>query len=145
MTPRQVELVQSSWARVEPISETAARLFYRRLFEVAPEIRPLFKTSMSEQGDKLMKTLKLAVAGLDRFDEILPAVEQLGQRHNEYGAEPEHYEIVGEALLWTLEQGLGEAFTDETRQAWGEVYETLAGAMIRASALGQQEPELAAV
>ena len=145
MTPRQVELVRSSWAKIEPISETAARLFYRRLFEVAPEVRPLFKTSISQQGDKLMKTLSVVVAGLDRFDSILPAVEQLGRRHDAYGAQPEHYGVVGETLLWTLEQGLGEAFTDETRRAWTEAYEALAGVMIQASALSQEEPELAAV
>ena len=143
MTPRQVELVQSSWESVEPISETAARLFYRRLFEVAPEIRPLFSTSISEQGDKLMKTLKVVVTGLDRVDSILPAVENLGRRHDEYGAEPAHYAVVGETLLWTLEQGLGDAFTDEARDAWAAAYDTLSGVMIKASALGQEEPELA--
>ena len=133
MTPRQTELVQESWRRVEPIADTAARLFYRRLFEIAPEVRPLFKTSMSEQGDKLMKSLAVVVAGLDRLDSIVPAVETLGRRHDDYGALPEHYDAVGEALLWTLEQGLGEAFTDETRAAWAEAYETLASVMINAS------------
>lgn len=144
MTPRQIELVQQSWAQVEPIADTAARLFYRRLFEVAPAARPLFTTSISEQGDKLMKTLAVVVKGLNKIDTIMPAVEELGRRHVDYGAEREHYTVVGETLLWTLEQGLGEAFTDETREAWTAAYTTLAAVMIAAAAkVG--EPELAAV
>lgn len=142
MTPRQIELVQSSWLQVEPISETAARLFYRRLFELAPEVRPLFKTAISEQGDKLMKTIAVAVASLKKLDTIVPVVEDLGRRHDDYGVEPAHYEVVAEALLWTLEQGLGEAFTDEVREAWGETYWTLAGVMIRANGAEAPQPEL---
>ena len=145
MTPRQVELVQDSWAQVEPIADTAARLFYRRLFEIAPEVRPLFKTSISEQGDKLMKTLAVAVTSLTKLETIVPVVEDLGRRHDDYGVQPEHYDVVAEALLWTLEQGLGEAFTGEVREAWVETYTTLAGVMLRASALPQDEAELAVV
>ncbi|MEO1498271.1 MAG: globin family protein [Planctomycetota bacterium] len=133
MTPRQIELVQSTWADVEPIADTAARLFYRRLFEIAPEVRPLFTTSVSEQGDKLMKTLAVVVAGLKKLETIVPAVEDLGRRHVDYGVQSEYYDAVGEALLWTLEQGLGRAFTQEAREAWGEAYRTLAGVMIEAA------------
>jgi hemoglobin-like flavoprotein len=141
MTPRQIELVQESWAKVEPIADQAARLFYRRLFELAPEVRPLFTTSVAEQGEKLMKTLAVAVTSLNKLETIIPVVEELGRRHNDYGALPEHYDTVAEALLWTLEQGLGKAFTDEVREAWTETYTILAGVMIRASTLALEEPK----
>lgn len=132
MSPRQIDLVQSTWAQVEPIADTAARLFYRRLFELAPEVRPLFKTSISEQGDKLMKTIAVAVASLHKLDDIVPIVEEMGRRHDDYGVEPVHYEIVADALLWTLQQTLGDVFTDETREAWAETYWTLASVMLAA-------------
>ena len=141
MTPRQIQLVQESWAKVEPIADTAARMFYRRLFEIAPEVRPMFTTSISEQGDKLMKTIAVAVNGLKKLDTILPVVEDLGRRHNDYGTQPEHYDTVAEALLWTLEQGLGDDFTPEVREAWAETYTTLATVMKKAAA----EAELVAV
>lgn len=148
MTPRQIELVQSTWADVEPIADTAARLFYRRLFEIAPEVRPLFKTSIAEQGDKLMKTLALAVGSLTKLETIVPAVEALGRRHNDYGVVAQHYDKVAEALLWTLEQGLGERFTAEVREAWTATYLTLAGVMITAamaSVPAEATPELTTV
>lgn len=144
MTPRQIDLVQESWDKIAPIADTAARLFYRRLFEIAPEVRPLFKTSMSEQGDKLLKTLAIAVGGLKQLDTIAPAVEELGRRHTQYGAEPPHYDAVGDALLWALEQGLGADFTEEVREAWSEAYLLLAGVMINAGVAGEpiEEPVL---
>lgn len=134
MTPTQISLVQSSFASVAPISDQAATLFYGRLFEIAPEVKPLFKGDMREQGAKLMKTLAMVVGGLNRLETILPAVEALAVRHVAYGVEDRHYDAVGSALLWTLEQGLGDAFTPETREAWSIAYTTLADAMISASA-----------
>ena len=132
MTSEEKMLVQTSFAKVVPIAEIAAELFYTRLFELDPALRPLFKGDMAEQGRKLMATLKLVVFSLDRLDDILPAVKKLGARHATYGVKDEHYAIVATALLWTLEQGLGPDFTPETKTAWTEAYPALAGAMTNA-------------
>jgi len=134
VTPDEIDLVQSSFAKVVPIKEAAAELFYGRLFEIAPQVKPLFKGDMKEQGRKLMATLGLVVAGLKDLPSILPAAEALAARHATYGVKPEHYQPVGEALIWTLEQGLGDDLTPATRQAWLTAYTTLSGAMIAASA-----------
>jgi hemoglobin-like flavoprotein len=122
-------LVQQSFATVLPIADAAAGLFYARLFTLDPSLRAMFPGNMQEQGRKLMQMLKVAVAGLDHLDRLVPAVQALGQRHGAYGVLPEHYETVGEALIWTLEQGLGPEFTPETRAAWTEVYLLLATTM----------------
>ncbi len=122
LTPAQIELVQSSFALVAPQAEAAAQLFYNRLFELDPSLRGLFKHDMTEQGRKLMQMLSVAVHALDRLETIVPAVQALGERHVQYGVQKSHYDTVGAALLWTLEQGLGEAFTPETREAWTAVY-----------------------
>ncbi len=132
MTPTQVELVQSSFAKVVPIAPQAAALFYGRLFETHPEVKPLFKGDMAEQGAKLMATLGTVVRSLNRLDEILPTVKTLAVRHNAYGVKPAHYTAVGDSLIWTLEQGLGDAFTPETREAWLTAYGALSGVMIEA-------------
>ena len=133
-TDRQRALVRESWAAVAPIAPTAAALFYARLFELDPTLRRMFgHADMAEQGKKLMQTLAVAVASLDRLDALVPAVEALGRRHVGYGVRDAHYATVGEALLWTLGQGLGAAFTDETRDAWAATYATLAGVMQRAA------------
>ena len=135
LTDRQRAHVRETWAAVAPIAPTAAALFYRRLFELDPSLRRLFgHADMAEQGKKLMQTLSVAVASLDRLDALVPAVEALGRRHAGYGVRDEHYATVGDALLWTLWQGLGPAFTDEVRDAWAATYTTLAGAMQRAAA-----------
>jgi hemoglobin-like flavoprotein len=134
MTPRQIELVKSSWAQVLPISDKAAALFYGRLFELDPSLRMLFKDDMTEQGKKLMKMINTAVNGLDRLDDIVPAVQQLGVRHISYGVKNEHYDTVGAALLWTLEAGLGDGFTDEIGAAWADTYGLLSGTMKNAAA-----------
>jgi hemoglobin-like flavoprotein len=130
MTPCQIDLVQSSFAKVTPIADTAARLFYEKLFEIAPEVRPLFNRDMKEQGRKLMTTLGLVTKGLKNLDAILPAARSLATKHVSYGVKAEHYQPVGDALLWTLEQGLGSDFTPEVRDAWLAAYATLSGAMI---------------
>lgn len=134
MSPQQIALVKESFAKVEPIREQAAALFYQRLFELDPELKQLFKGDMQEQGRKLMMMIGTAVNGLDKLDEIVPAVQDLGRRHVGYGVKSADYDTVGSALLWTLEQGLGDAFTEETKGAWIEVYGTLSTTMQDAAA-----------
>lgn len=130
MTPAQVKLIQDSFAKVAPISEQAAALFYGRLFEIAPEARPLFKGDMDEQGRKLMATLAVVVDGLSNLDALLPAASALAKRHVAYGVTPDHYAPVGEALIWTLERGLGAGWTQELAAAWAAAYATLSQFMI---------------
>jgi nitric oxide dioxygenase len=130
MTPQQVALVQESFAKVVPISETAAVLFYDRLFEIAPQVKAMFPADMTEQRKKLMATLAVVVNGLGNLASILPAASALAKRHVSYGAKPEHYPVVGAALLWTLEKGLGDAGTPEVAEAWTTAYATLSGYMI---------------
>jgi hemoglobin-like flavoprotein len=107
MTPTQIELIQQSFARLAPISDKAAVLFYDRLFETAPEVKPLFRGDRAKQGRKLMATLAVVVNGLNKLDAILPAASVLAKRHVGYGVKAVHYATVGAALLWTLEKGLG--------------------------------------
>ncbi len=133
MTPQDKQLVRETFALVHPIADQAAALFYNRLFDIAPQTRHLFQSDMEEQGKKLMQTLGVAVAHLDKLDELLPKVQQLGQRHAGYGVQPADYDIVASALLWTLEQGLGAAFTPDVKQAWATVYTVLANAMKNAA------------
>ena len=130
MTPHQVELVQSSWEKVVPIAGDAAKLFYGRLFEVAPQVRTLFKHDVEEQGKKLMTIVTTVVRGLKHFDRLEMTVWQLGRRHVAYGAVEAHYNVVADVLLWTLQQGLGAAFTAEVRQAWEAALGIIAGVMI---------------
>jgi len=130
MTPDDVELVQSTFEQVRPISQEAAGMFYGRLFEIAPEAKPLFKGDMAEQGRKLMATLAVVVGSLHSLPTILPAVSTLAKKHVEYGVKPSHYAAVGAALLWTLERGLGAAWTPEIANAWTSAYATLSNFMI---------------
>ena len=133
MTPDQIQLVRDSFAKVRPIQAEAAAIFYDRLFAVAPSVRELFKADLKAQGAKLMASLAMVVVGLDKLDQILPQVQDLARRHVDYGAKDEHYAVVGEALLWTLGQGLGDDFTPEVEAAWVEAYTLLSGAMIAAA------------
>jgi hemoglobin-like flavoprotein len=134
MTPIHIDLIRTSWASVEPIADVAASLFYERLFERDPAVRRLFrKTDMAAQKKNLMQTLTVVVKGIDRLDNLVPAVQALGRRHAGYGVRPDHYDLVGAALLWALEQGLGDAFTNDVRDAWAEAYGTLAAVMIAAA------------
>jgi hemoglobin-like flavoprotein len=130
MNPTQIKLVQESFARVAPISETAAVIFYDRLFEVAPAVKAMFPADMTEQRRKLMAMLAAVVNGLSNLQSILPAASALAKRHVSYGAKQEHYPVVGGALLYTLEKGLGEAWTPELADAWTAAYGTLSGYMI---------------
>ena len=134
MTAEQKLFVQKKFAKVVPIADTAAALFYGRLFEIDPALRPLFKGDLVEQGRKLTQMIGVAVNGLDRLDQIVPAVQQLGVRHVAYGVRDEHYATVAVALLWTLEQGLGADFTPEVRDAWTAAYTLLADTMKAAAA-----------
>jgi hemoglobin-like flavoprotein len=138
MTPDQIKLVQDSFAKVVPISETAAVLFYDRLFEIAPQVKAMFPADMIEQRRKLMAMLATVVHGLDHLESILPAASALAKRHVGYGARAEHYPVVGAALLWTLEKGLGDAWTPELAGAWSAAYETLSRFMI-AEAYGRPQ------
>ena len=130
MNPRQIALVQESFAKVVPIADAAAAMFYGRLFDTAPELKLLFKGDMQQQGKRLMSMIALAVGKLDDPAGLVPALHDLGRRHVGYGVTPESYVPVGGALLWTLQEGLGTAFTDEVRQAWTRVYGVLADAMV---------------
>jgi hemoglobin-like flavoprotein len=130
MTPDQTKAVQESFAKVAPISEQAAALFYGRLFEIAPAVKPLFRGDMAEQGRKLMATLAVVVNGLDNLAAILPAASALAKRHVQYGVQAADYTSVGEALLWTLERGLGDDWTPELAAAWATAYGVLSNYMI---------------
>ncbi len=137
VTPRQKELVQSTWEQVVSISDRAGRLFYGRLFDLDPQLRPLFpagEEAIEDQARKLMQMITTAVRGLDRPDEVIPAVEDLGRRHVDYGVRDGDYDTVGTALLWTLERGLGDAFTPQVRDAWAATYALLASVMQEAAA-----------
>lgn len=129
MTPENQGLVRDSFARVALIAPQAAAMFYDRLFVLDPSLKLLFKGDMTEQGRKLMAMIGTAVANLGDLDTIIPAVQDLGRRHRTYGVQPRHYETVGAALLWTLEQGLGDAFTGPVKAAWTEAYTVLSSVM----------------
>jgi len=130
MTPDQIKAIQDSFTKVVPIAEQAAALFYGRLFEIAPEVKPLFRGDMTEQGRKLMATLGVVVNGLGNLETVLPAASALAKRHVDYGVKPGDYAPVGAALLWTLEQGLGDDWTPDLAAAWGAAYTVLSDYMI---------------
>lgn len=133
ITEKQKELVTTTFGLVAPIAETAADIFYTRLFEIAHEVKPLFKGDIKKQGQMLMSMIGSAVNGLKAPEKLIPVVQNLGVRHAGYGVTPEHYKIVASALLYTLEKGLGEAWNDEVKDAWVAVYALLAGVMIEAA------------
>ena len=129
MTPQQIALVQDSFRKVMPIADTAASMFYARLFELDPSLRKLFKGDMRKQGMMLMSMIASAVRGLTDPNALIPVLHALGRRHSGYGVVDAHYTTVAESLLWTLEQGLGEGFTAETREAWIAAYSMMASVM----------------
>ncbi len=139
MTPHQITLVQRSFTKVLPIKETAAALFYDRLFAIDPSARPLFRGNMAAQGAKLMAAIAAIVRSLDRIELVLDDIRSLGRRDVQYGVTDTHYASVGAALLWTLEQGLGTDFTAEVREAWTSAYHVLSSAMMAAAS--QPVPE----
>ncbi|MDJ0948163.1 MAG: globin family protein [Alphaproteobacteria bacterium] len=134
MTPAQKQLLRDTWQQVAPIADTAAELFYNRLFEIDPSTRPLFKgVDMQTQGGKLMKAITGVIQGLDHLEMLVPTIEDLGRRHVGYGVRERHYDSVGAALLWTLEQGLGPAWTPEVKATWAEAYGVISGIMREAA------------
>jgi hemoglobin-like flavoprotein len=134
MTPEQKRLVRDTWKQVTPIADAAADIFYRRLFEIDPTTRGLFRaTDMVAQRKKLVLTLAFGIGGLDELDALISKVEDLGRRHAGYGVTDAQYDSVGAALLWTLEQGLGPAWTPAVAAAWTEVYQLLSGIMRNAA------------
>lgn len=132
MTSNNITLVKNSWALVAKIDmETVGGLFYNHLFEMMPEVKPMFsRSSMEEQSKKLLSMLSYVISKLDKLEEILDEVAKLARRHTQYGVQDEHYTAVGASLLWTLEKGLGEHWNEELNIAWTEIYSTLAGAMM---------------
>ncbi|MEC9347450.1 MAG: globin family protein [Pseudomonadota bacterium] len=134
MTPDQIKMVQDSFKKVAPIADTAADIFYARLFEIAPQVRNLFPAEMTNQKKKLMQTLGVAVTNLHQVETIVPVVQDLGRRHVAYGVKPEHYDVVAQALLYTLEKGLGDAWTPDLKAAWTETYVLVASVMKDAAA-----------
>jgi hemoglobin-like flavoprotein len=137
MTPSNIALVKNSFHQITPIADQAAALFYARLFELDPSLRPLFRGDMRAQGQKLMTMIATAVAALEHIETIIPVVRQLGARHVAYGVREEHYGTVGAALLWALEKGLGPEFTPAVRDAWTSTYTLLANTMIDAAKSAQ--------
>lgn len=133
LTPQQIDLVETTFEAVAKIKEQAADLFYNRLFELDPALRPLFRGDMKDQGRKLMATLGVAVSSLRNLEKIIPTVQALGANHATYGVKESDYQTVAAALLWTLEQGLGAAFTPAVKEAWTATYTILAGVMIEAA------------
>ena len=136
MTPQQIDLVQKSFGDVKPLAAAAADIFYKRLFALDPSLRSMFKGEMTKQGQMLMSMIGAAVAGLRNLEALAPVVRQLGARHVGYGVRAEHYVTVGNALIWTLEQGLGPKFTPDVRDAWIAAYDLLSNVM----QLGAMEP-----
>jgi hemoglobin-like flavoprotein len=139
MTHQQINLVQQSWSQVLPVAKQAGLLFYSKLFEAAPGVRHLFKPDISEQANKLVTILGYVVSKLNRMDELLPEVQKLGARHNSYGTQPAHYEVVGQCLIATLKEGLGNSWTPEVQDAWVTAYNTLKNVMIVAQEEDHQE------
>jgi hemoglobin-like flavoprotein len=133
MTPEQAQIVKLSFARVIRNKDAVGMMFYGRLFEIAPEVRPLFKGDIAGQSRKLMDTLALAVGMLRDMPTLVMTLQGLAKRHVGYGVRDEHYDKVGEALLWTLEKGLGDAFTAQVREAWAALYVAVAKIMREAA------------
>ncbi len=139
MTTRQIAIVKSTWAIVASLdTEAVGGLFYNRLFEIAPEVKGMFRSPMPEQSKKLFTMIGYVISKLDKLEDIMDEVAKLAKRHVQYGAKAAHYQVVAEALLWTLEKGLGNEWTEEVKESWVLCYTTLAGAMIAASGDTQQ-------
>jgi len=134
ITREQIRLVQESFNKIEPMAPHVAELLYRRLFEIAPHLRALFPADLTEQKEKLVTMLALAILNLHRIEEIVPAIRELARRHVSYGVAKDDYKPVGEALIWTLEQALRDQFTPAVKAAWLAAYKLLSGVMISAAA-----------
>lgn len=133
---RHVQLVQRTFAEVSRDPEMAAAYFYDELFRRAPETRAMFDADMDAQRATFMAALEAAVTGIEDAEALFSRIAEQGRRQVSYGVRPYHYAEVGEALIWALEQGLGDGFTDETREAWTRVYELISQVMIESSSEG---------
>jgi hemoglobin-like flavoprotein len=133
LTTQQIALVQASFRTVQPMSATAGELFYKRLFEIEPEVAALFKGDVGRQGREFMQVLAVAVGGLSNVTTLVPMVQQLGVRHAAYGVQARHYDAVRQALLYTLAVILQDDYTDDVRAAWATAYAMLAGIMKEAA------------
>ncbi|MCX7096379.1 MAG: globin family protein [Methylococcales bacterium] len=145
LSAAQIGLLRDSWAKVLPIKEQASQLFYDKLFGLDPNVRPLFKTDIKQQGDKLIASLNRVVNAIDKMEQVTPILQDMGVRHLNYGVVSEHYNTVATALLWTLEQGLGDGFTDEVKEAWTVTYTSVTNIMIGAADLHSQQAQAAAL
>ncbi len=143
MTPEAIALVQQSFAKVKPIAPQAGLLFYQNLFHIAPELRPLFKADVSDQGRKLMDMLAIAVGMLNQPQRLAEAVTQLGTRHSDYGVEMAHFKPVGTALIMTLQEGLGSDFTPQVKSAWVDLYTEVMEAMAGGLKAANEQKKLA--
>jgi hemoglobin-like flavoprotein len=140
LTSVQISLVKRSWSKLLPIADVAAALFYDRLFEINPELRPMFKTQdLTSQRKKLAKAITTVIMSLENIETLMPMIRLLGQRHVAYGVEDAHYDQVGEALLWALEAGLGNDWNDAIRQSWINAYQLLSSVMINAAREGTSD------
>jgi nitric oxide dioxygenase len=134
MNRNDIRLVRQSFRHLDPVKNLAAEMFYTRLFEIDPTTSPLFAgTDMRVQGAKMMAALGLVVDALDRLPSITPTIAELARRHAGYGVTEAQYASVGAALLWSLEQGFGAAFTPEVTAAWGRAFAALSETMIKAA------------
>lgn len=133
MNKQTIILVETSWKSVHAIAPQAAALFYQNLFELDPKLKTLFKGDMTAQGKKLIQMIGAAVGKLNETETLVPILEGLAVRHETYDVKEKDYETVGTALLKTLEQGLGSAFTPDVKNAWSEVYHFMASVMISKS------------
>lgn len=132
MTDRQVQLVKQSWQLIKPVSRQAGLIFYEKLFTAAPGIRHLFKHDMSSQADKLTVMLDYTVQHLDKPEDMIAAIQQPGARHNQYGALPEHYDLVGNCIISTLKSALTDKWNEELQKAWVAAFTILKNAMVAA-------------
>jgi nitric oxide dioxygenase len=130
MTARQIYLVQHSWQQIKPVAQQAGMIFYEKLFAAEPQMKHLFKQDMHSQANKLVTMLGYVVAKLNRLEDILAEIKALGKRHQHYGAEPAHYQLVGDCLIATLRAGLGDKWNDELQDAWVTAFGILQAAML---------------
>lgn len=134
ITETEVGLIRASWAEAAADPSTAARLFYGRLFQENPDMKALFGSDMTEQGQKLMDTINFVVDHLDDLDALAKPVTELGIRHRGYGVTPNDYGPVGGALIWTFQHLLGDRFSQDMEGAWTKVYMHLAQTMTSTTA-----------
>jgi nitric oxide dioxygenase len=140
LSPRQKRLVRESFESLREYSDAVVLLFYGRLFELAPEVRGLFKIEIREQARKLLDMLRSMVDALDRFEELRPQLAELGRKHAGYHVQPEHYQVLVTALMWAFGQALGMEFDRETRAAWEHLLSAVSAVMLEGAAAAATHP-----